>query len=313
MTGRLKALGLALSFLAADVALAQPVADPAQPAADEVAQFRILADHAFLPNVLVPPAFADSNVQLLVAFGRGSFPNPTGIGPVELDIGSASPRLRGHVRILRGLSLILGVSGTFVTGMDVPSAVGYGATTSYGLKLGALYELVRSHRNILSLAFEVDRPHTLIISPIESAVESIRGFAERGNPDAASSNIDTAWRPTFRYAHAFTPAVGFQAIAGLSIAAVKDDRIATFNPDVFNLGFSFDANLRELSSIPLGLTATYYRAQPLSNNGNVQSIFGFGIYETLARNFNFGFEMSFASGSGQNTTAGAVVLRSHYN
>src|SRR5205823_2811192 len=159
--------------------------------------------------------FADSKATLAVAFGAGNYERPFLIRTREIKIGAISPIAEGQVNVWDGLAIEFGISGRIVSGLNTESAIGYGASSQYSLKIGALYEIIRSDSSVLSAGLRYSHPKTIAVSPLNAISGSLGDIVGSSDPDATTDTTTSRWTPNLRFAHSFAPAIGMAAIGAM--------------------------------------------------------------------------------------------------
>jgi hypothetical protein len=272
-----------------------------------------LGGHAFLPSFAIPSPFADSQASVALGFGYRSYTTSVLGGDRELKLAGFQPSVQGQVHLFSGLALNFGFSGSLVTGVNSAAVLDYGASTAYALQLGALYEVLRTDTDVFSLALEVQRPHTLALSPLDAANAGLQQLLGAGDPNYAASQVTTRWAPDLRYAHTFAKFIGFRSFLGLRLDNTTSDGEASVAKSLINLGLGLSTDFKEVIGVPVGLTANYRRGQVLSSGASNSDALTFGIFETGNDAFNIGAELGFVRTGAVNTTIGAILARGYFN
>ena len=267
----------------------------------------VLEGHSFLPTFTIPTPFANSSALIAIGFGYG---DQSGISVVGF-----TPRAEGQVKIIKGLALNFGVAGHMLTGSDGTSALEYGASAGYSYKLGAIYEVIRTEANVLSAAFELEHPNSFAVSPLEGARSFIKGLINNAASDFVANTTVNQWRPSARWAHAFSRPFGLQALLGFKINQRKPEFRETTSSTRLQLGAQFETDFKPWVGVPFGLTLSYLRGQVLGStldlpNNNTISL---GLYLTSSNAFNVGLEYGIVHSGDLTTRLGGVVARMYFN
>ncbi len=268
----------------------------------------VLGGHAFLPTFIVPTPFANSSALVSLGFAYGDIGN--------LSLGAFSPRAEGQVLIFKGFAISFGLGGRMVAGLDGDSAISFGASAGYSYKLGALYELVRSDLDVLSVAAEVEHPNSFSVSPIEGAKSFITGLLTNATADFVSNTVVNQWRANARWAHSFSKPFGIQALAGFRYNQRKTEFRDSTDATRLQLGAQFETDFKPMIGIPVGITLSYLRGQLIDTNidflSSVNTV-SVGLYLTSSPSFNVGIEYGGVHTGNQTSRAGGVVARMYFN
>jgi hypothetical protein len=272
----------------------------------------VLNGHTFLPSFGVAAPFANSTASTVLGVALGNFTAPTATGDTDIKLAAFSPQFEGQIRAYDRLAISLGATGNIVTGINGESALRYGASTSYKLSVGALYELIRDETKVISVALTLERPHTYTVSPLETAKSALRDALGGGGAEAVQSNAQTDWRPNLRAAYAFNPVFGIRGLMGMRFTALKEDE-AESSQTRLNLGFAVDTDLKPWIGFPVGFTVNYLRNQTVSAGAANSDTLTLGIFETFAQGFNLGLETGTVRSASGSSTLGALIIRTYYN
>ncbi len=267
----------------------------------------VLDGHSFLPTFTIPTPFANSSALIAIGFGYG---DQSGVNLLGF-----TPRAEGQVKIIKGLALSFGVAGHMLTGSDGSSALEYGASAGYSYKLGALYELIRSEKDVFSVAVELEHPNSFAVSPLESARSFIKGLINNAASDFVSNTVVNQWRPNVRWAHAFSPPFGLQALFGLKINQRKPEFRESTSSTRLQIGAQFETDFKPWVGVPFGLTLSYLRGQVLGSTLDLPSnnTISLGLYLTSSAAFNVGLEYGIVHSGDLTTRLGGVVARMYFN
>jgi hypothetical protein len=273
----------------------------------------ILNDHVFLPSLNISSPFADSTAEIGLGFAYGTYAVGTPNGNQNLSLGSFSPIVEAHIAIIDPLAITLQLNANAVVGLNDTSIINYGASTAYSYSFGAIYEINRTLNTVFSGNLTIRRPHTLAVSPLaaaESAVAEIEGISD---PDYVQSTVQTQWRPTLRVAYAINPIVGIKSLAGFNFNSVASNTSSSTGTTKFLFDIGIDTNFNQLCGVPLGIEVGYNRNQILSTGSYNSNTISVGLFETLRKSFNAGFEIGKAYVNGLNATVGTLLIRTYYN
>jgi hypothetical protein len=272
----------------------------------------VLNGHAFLPSVFIPNEFVDTRTSLAIGVGYGNYNSAVLNTLTNVKLGAFSPALDVQVLLVDWLAINLGLTGNAVAGLNASSVLQYGGSVAYTWRFGLIGQLLKDQFNNLALAFEVDRPHLLAVSPLESAVQSVQNYLGNSTPDFPTNGVETQYKPSLRFAHGFSSVIGLRGFAGFNFQTGQDlAKNRTGNQLNFGIGLSSD--LKPATDIPLGFTANYRRNQIISGGAVNADIFEFGIYETVSNRFNFGGEAGFSDSNKVDTTVFTLVARGYFN
>jgi hypothetical protein len=273
----------------------------------------VLGGHAFLPSFTIPSPFADSIAQIGLSFGYATYSASLfGVGR-DIKLGAFQPSARGQVRLFDKFALGFGIRGNIITGVNSVGALDFGASVAYAFDLSGIYELLRQDRDVISVALNYSHPHSLTVSPLESAREGLQSLRGTGDADFSSSAVTSIWEPGFRYAHTINRSLGLQALAGLRINDTKENQETSSLKTSLSLGVGLSSDLKPWISIPLGVTLNYRRGQILTSEGSNFDIAELGVFETFNPSFKVGLEAGVMRVGEVNTTVGTLLVRTYYN
>ncbi len=272
----------------------------------------VLGDHAFLPSSLIPRSFADSNAFISMGFGYKELANSAFGENRELKLGAFSPAIAGAVSVTPSLSILFGVNGNVIAGMDTLSVVQYGSSVGYAFTLGSIYELFRTKTQVFSVALELDRPHSFSASPLVAVQDEVKNLSGQSNTDFISTKAETTWRPSLRYSQALSPIFGFQSYLGFRLSSISQDGNSSYQSRL-SLGVGVDSDLKKWVNVPLGWMINCVHGQALNSGDTTLNQVSLGIYETQTRTFNVGFEIGRIYAGDSNSTLGAIFVRAYYN
>lgn len=312
MTALLCWSALPLSAQAQEGVLIPPTA--AAPACPETPQLpHVLGGHNFLPLLLFPSPFVDTQTDLVIAGAYGSYPNGSSLpllGSADLKLGGFQTSLNIQYSPMPRFALSLGFLGNLLTGMNSSSALAYGASIATQWQIGGLLKLYETDRLILSLGLLAQFPHYLSISPT-NLIAGFNRAVSVGAPDFVPENVSSSWRPNLRFAYVFNPTFGFSALAGIKAYALEQS-----NPDQSNLqvdlALGVTSDFYPQHGVPIGLTAAYRRNQVVQSSDVNTNVFSFGLWETRWTQVAFGLEVGFSNVAGQNSTIAALGARVYY-
>ncbi len=274
----------------------------------------VLNGHPFLPTFAIPTPFADSQAIVALGFGYGTFESPVLGRILELKLGEFQPIAQGQVSLFSGFALSFGVKANVITGLNQAALLDYGASTSYTLQAGAIYELIRAKSDVLSLALDVSRPHSFAVSPLEAARAGLERIGGSADPNFASENVTTRWAPSARFAHAFSGFAGFQTFLGGRFDNTIENEQETTVKTVVNFGGGLSGDFKQLAGIPIGLTANYRRAQVVSSeSGSNSDAFTLGLFEPFSATVNVGLELGLVKAGSGDVKVAALLARATYN
>jgi hypothetical protein len=275
--------------------------------ADEPKTYQhVLDGHSFIPMYFVDRAFSDTTA--LLSLGAAS--RTIGNGNQDLQLAGLAPRLNVQANVWKTLAVSFGLTGSVVTGVNSSSALQYGASSSYTWTFGALYEFLRDDTNAVSAAFEINRPHTFAVSPLNVTLANLAGILRGADPAAVASGVETQYRPTVRWAHAFGPAYGVQSSLGIS--ANSGESVEDTGPKLL-FGVGGDVDFNHVFNFPLSVGVSYARNQILARPANNSDTLGFAFYESTGHSFNVGGELAFVWSEGNSTTAAVIAFRTYFN
>jgi hypothetical protein len=304
---------LVISLLAGALST-QARAQPTQPLCEAPLEPKhVLGGHAFLPVLELPPAFADSRASLALSAGTGSYPVNVAGTDYNVNLATLSPYVDLQINVWKSLAVFGSLSGNLTTGLNSESALIYGGSVKYVWGLGALYEVIRDDNNVLSVAFQVNRPHTFAVSPVDVASAVQQEIIEASSdPNYASSTVETEYRPNLRFAHGFNPTWGVQATLGFNFkSTVQNGLEGSGNQATLGVGLSADLNPQV--GFPLGVTLNYTRNQILSQVESNADTLSLGLWETLGHRCNAGIEGGWTRRNGLDSAVGVVMTRLYYN
>jgi hypothetical protein len=272
----------------------------------------VLGGHAFLPVVEQAIPFADSRASLSLGVGQGSYGVTVAGTNQDVDLIALAPALGVQVAIASRVAVFAGITSVLTSGLNSQSALIYGGSVRYAWDFGAIYEMLRTSDSVLSLAFQVNRPHTLAVSPIQSVVEGIQGALSGNSSSVVNTTVTTEYRPNLRFAHGFNPSLGIEASLGLNFRSTLQNENPTGGTlATASLGLSSDLN--PCLSVPIGFTLAYNRNQIISRSeSNANSVI-VGIFETFTHRFNAGAQVGWLRQGGLDSTIGALLTRLYYN
>ncbi len=272
----------------------------------------VLAGHAFLPVLEQPSAFADSKFTLGIGVAQGTYGVIVNGANTDVNLISFAPTLNVQVAITSRLAVFAGFVSSITSGLNSQSALIYGGSVRYAWNFGALYELLRTHNSVLSLAFQVNRPHTLAVSPLQSAANAEGAVLSTADPNVVNTTVTTEYRPNLRFAHGFNSSIGIQASLGVDFRSTLQNGNSQGGTLLTGaLGLSSDLN--PWLSVPIGFTLDYSRNQIISRSEDNANIGTIGIWETFTHRFNAGAELGWVRRGGLDSTIGAVIVRTYYN
>ena len=276
----------------------------------ESAERHVLGGHNFVPSLLIPPPFIDTQTNLVFAGGYGNYPsNVLGLGN-DLKLAAFEPVLSVQYAPSAKIAFSIGVNGNVISGVNTNSVLVYGASVERQWNIGAIGNLLEADKAVLALALNVGFPHYLSVSPI-SGIAALNRVISVATPDFVNSNVSTVWKPNLRFAYAFNPTFGFIALAGGKVLQLSE---GTTNQSTANLNFALgaSADLKPDLGWPIGVTANFNRNQVLQNDDSNSNILSFGLYETAWTQVAFGLEVGFGDAVGQNSTIAGLNARVYY-
>ncbi|MFL5813583.1 MAG: hypothetical protein ACJ763_08400 [Bdellovibrionia bacterium] len=272
----------------------------------------MLAGHAFLPAIAQPAAFADSRATLAVGLGQGSYSVNIGPATQKIDLIGLSPSFDVQVALGSRFAVFGGITTFIVTGLNEVSALVYGGSVRYAWNFGGLFEIIRSEDSVLSLAFQVNKPHTLAVSPLQSVTEGIQDVLAGISPNLVNSSVSTEYRPNLRFAHGFNPSLGVQVSLGADIRSTVESG-ATNNGTLVTGAIGLSSDLNPWISVPLGLTLNATRNQVITRSEQNSNAVSVGLWETFTHRFNMGVEVGWVRRGNVDSTIGAIVARDYFN
>lgn len=272
----------------------------------------VLAGHAFLPVIEQDSAFADSRATLGVGVGQGSYSVNLGPATQQVDLIGLSPSLEVQIALGTRFAVFGGFTSFIVSGLNEVSALVYGGSVRYAWSFGGLYEILRSDDTVLSLAFQVNKPHTLAVSPLQSVTESIQAGLAGISPSLVNSTVSTEYRPNLRFAHGFNPSLGVYASAGLDFRSTLQGGSPS-GGTLFTAGLGLSSDLNPWISVPVGLTVSLSRNQVITRSEDNSNAVSVGLWETVTHRFNMGVQVGWVRRGDLDSTIGAVVARGYFN
>jgi hypothetical protein len=272
----------------------------------------VLNGHAFLPSLFIPTEFVDTRATLGITVGYGNYDAALLGTSTNVKLGAFAPGLDVQVLLTDWLGISAGLTGNAIAGLNASSVLQYGGSVAYTWRFGLIGRLFRTDSSYLSTAFEVDRPHILAVSPLESAIQKVQQYIGSSAPQFPTNGVETAFRPSLRFAHGFNSVLGLRSFLGFNFQTGEElSQKRTGNQMTFGLGLSSD--LFPATQVPIGLTANYRRNQIISGGASNEDVFEFGLYETVSTRFNFGAEIGFNSSNKVDTTIVGLVARGYFN
>jgi hypothetical protein len=272
----------------------------------------VLAGHAFLPVIEQPAAFADSRASLGIGVGQGTYGVTTNGVYNNVDLISFAPLLNVQVAINPRLALFVGFSSSITSGLNSESALIYGGSVRYAWNFGGLYEILRSEDSVLSIALQINKPHTLAVSPVESAAQAQQAVISSSDPSFVNTTVATEYRPNLRFAHGFNPSLGIQALVGMDFRSTIESGVST-GGTLFTAALGLSSDLNPWLSVPIGFTLDLSRNQIISRSEQNTNIATVGIWETFTHRFNMGAEIGWVRRGDLDSTIGALLARTYYN
>jgi hypothetical protein len=266
----------------------------------------VLEEHVFPPLHFVERAFTDTTAHLALGVAK----RETLFDNQSLAIAGLSPILDVQARVWDSLAVSLGMTGSLIAGINSNAAVQFGASTSYSISAGAVYEFFRKGPDAVSFGLIVRRPHTYAVSPLNVSLQNIVDALQGSNPAITSSEVTTQFRPTFRWAHAFSPFLGMQSALGF-LTNSGDEGADTGAKGIFGVGF--DGDFRRLWDVPISLSLSYARNQILARPAKNSDTFAVGLFESTTTAFNVGANLAWTAVEGNTTTSGILTFRSYFN
>jgi hypothetical protein len=272
----------------------------------------VLNGHAFLPSVFIPNEFVDTRTSLAIGVGYGNYNSSVLNTLTNVKLGAFSPAVDVQVLLVDWLAIDLGMTGNAVAGLNASSVLQYGGSVAYTWRFGLIGQIWNDRSSNLALALEVDRPHLLAVSPLESAVQSVQEYLGNSTPDFPTNGVETQYKPSLRYAYGFSPVIGLRGFAGFNFQTGQDlAQRRTGNQ--FNFGIGLSSDLKPWVDVPIGITANYRRNQIISGGAVNADIFEFGIFETVSNRFNFGGEAGFTNTNKVDTKIFSLIARGYFN
>lgn len=272
----------------------------------------VLGGHAFLPSVFIPNEFVDTRTSLAIGVGYGNYSSAVLNTATSVKLGAFSPALDVQIALVDWLALEVGITGNAVAGLNASSVLQYGGSVAYTWRFGAIGQIYKDSLSNLALALEVDRPHLLAVSPLESAVQSLQESLGNSSPEFPTNGVETQYKPSLRFAHGFSPVIGLRTFAGFTFQTGQNlSQKRTGNQ--FNFGVGISSDINPVTGVPLGFTANYRRNQIISGGAVNTDIFEFGIFETVSNRFNFGGEAGFTNTNKVDTTIFSLVARGYFS
>lgn len=269
----------------------------------------VMQEHVFLPTFAMPTAFTDTTTLLGVGVGTGDREG--------LELALISPRIEAQVSFLDNFSLSLAISGNIITGTNANSVLQYGASTGWNYRFGAVYRLLHDDRNVVALGLDMSKPRTVAVSPLDAAANAVRDLIGATSSEFISEKTVAQWRPTARWAHAFSPSIGLQSFAGFRMNQTREDAQSAITKNQFQIGLQIDADLKHATRIPVGIALNTVQSFLLRGEEDATGTqtYTFGIYETVEKHhtFNTGLEIGKTKTGEKSATIGAVVLRAYFN
>jgi hypothetical protein len=272
-----------------------------------------VGDHVFLPTAAFPSTFADSHATLAMGMGYGKYTVPSilGGGSNELSLGSFAPAVEGQVTLFSRFAINFSLTGNLITGLNTESALLYGASTSYSINGGLLYEVIRADQAVLSAAFAVSRPHTLALSPAASVLTAVQNVVGTANSDYTNSSVSTQWKPSARFSYALNSVFALKSLLGVTFLSFDED--TSESSAKMNIGFGLEADIAPVTPVPIAFSASYSRSQILTPGSQNADTLSFGLFETLSPSFNAGIEIGKVWTNHVNSTLVVANLRVYYN
>lgn len=272
----------------------------------------VLGGHAFLPVIEQPAAFADSRATLGVGVGQGSYSVNVGATSQKIDLIGLSPSLDLQISIGDRFAIFGGFTSFIVSGLNEVSALVYGGSVRYTWNFGGLFEILRSEDSVLTIAFDVNKPHTLAVSPLQSVTEGIQESLAGISPSVVNSTVSTEYRPNLRFAHGFNPSLGVQASLGLDFRSTVENGAGS-NGTLVTAALGLSSDLNPWISVPIGLTLNASRNQIITRSESNSNAVSVGLWETFTHRFNMGVEVGWVRRGNVDSTIGAVLAREYFN
>jgi hypothetical protein len=244
--------------------------------------------------------------------GQGSYGVTTNGTTTNVNLIAFAPSLNLQVAINPRIAIFGGFTSSITTGLNGESALIYGGSVRYAWNFGGLYELFRNDDTVLSVALQVNKPHTLSASPLESSVQAQQAVLAGVDPELVSTTISTEYRPNFRLAHGFNPSLGVQLSLGADVRSTTTNGSST-DGTLFTAALGLSSDFNPWISVPVGLTATVSRNQIISRSESNANLVSVGIWETFTRRHNIGAEIGWFRRSGLDSVIGSILARVYFN
>jgi len=280
-----------------------------------------LAEHVFIPRVAVHDPFTTSFISSTSGFADGSGNGPTfdldgkPVNIADYKIVAYQQAFTGQWGVLDWLALRLQATGTVYTGANASGVAGVGVNGVIRANVGATMSWELSPRIRLGFLLDVGFGPSVGLNILQSIRQSIADGSVQTPVETTSSTIVT---PTISSAWTLTRGLGLIANAAYSHNSVAVEA-ETAGVDALGVEAALDLDLRELGSIPLGLSLSYNAAYSIGYQRFRLYVLSGGIFYTGRRELTVGIELGYRRaplGTEQifvSSVYGLFVLRYSFN
>lgn len=262
---------------------------------------RTLNDHTFIPNSNTGDAFITTNFRSTTGFGSTvglSLPlyrfDSTYVRDIDASLGYFILELQYQQAIAERFAVRVAFSGAIRSGTTAVALLSEGVNASYGVVLGASYQIAREKDWSLAVGADVAANSLILLTPYDWAKKLIESEGKDTTAQLVSDvgrlnilgNARWAWTPS--------PAWGVQTLLGLGYSAASSESTEARLLGSFALSGEYD--LQPEAEIPIGFQLTYKYSSSTGRDqevGAAQSTYSAGIFYTGRRQFSVGLNTTY--------------------
>jgi|RhiMethySRZTD1v2_1073278.scaffolds.fasta_scaffold59810_2 hypothetical protein len=264
-------------------------------AAEPEAPRRQLGPHLFIPRVAIDDPFTTTTVGSETGFGYATAEGPTfdlNGNPVTLadyKIIAYSQAFSGQWGIFDWWALRVRATGLVYSGANGSAAAGVGLNGVVRAGAGTTFAIRPLPTLQLGLLFDVSVGPSVGLDILQAIRSSI---AEDSVQAPVVSTNSTTLTPALSAAWTITRGLGFVANVSYTHNSVSADA-ASVGTDTLALGGGLDLDLRELGTIPLGLTLSYQAGYSIGDERFRRYRLAGGFFYTRRENLTLGLELAY--------------------
>ena len=290
-------------------------------AAEPEAPRRQLGPHLFIPRVAIDDPFTTTTVGSETGFGYATATAPTfdlNGNPVALadyKIIAYSQAFSGQWGIFDWWALRIRATGLVYSGANGSAAAGVGLNGVVRASAGTTFAIRPLPTLQLGLLFDVSVGPSVGLDILQAIRQSI---AEDSVQTPVVSTNSTTLTPALSAAWTITQGLGLVAKVSYTHNSVAADA-SSVGLDTLALGAGLDLDLRELGTIPLGLTLSYAAGYSIGEERFRRYRLAGGFFYTGRENLTLGLELAYErSPLGAHdvfitTLLGVLVLRYNFD